>query len=176
MSTVSASEGFVTALLGLGGNVGDPVAAMSAALNTLAEHKQCRVIAVSRLYRTPPWGKTDQDWFFNSAARVETTLDAVPLLDLALGIEQENLRVRKERWGPRTLDIDILDYDGQSIHTERLTIPHPRMKERAFVLMPLIDVAPQHRLDGRPLTDWLGEADSVGIEVADENRNWWRRK
>jgi len=175
LSTVSASEGFVTALLGLGGNVGDPVGAMSAALNTLEQHPGCRVLAVSRLYRTPPWGKTDQDWFFNSAAKVETTLGAVPLLDLALGIEQANLRVRKERWGPRTLDIDILDYGGQSIHTDRLTIPHPRMKDRAFVLMPLIDVAPAYRIGGRVLADWLSEADIAGIEVADENRNWWRR-
>ena len=176
MSIVSASEGFVTALLGLGGNVGDPVAAMCAALNVLDDHPQCRVIAVSRLYRTPPWGKTDQDWFFNSAARVETTLGAVPLLDLALGIEQANLRVRKERWGPRTLDIDILDYDGLSIHTDQLTIPHPRMKARAFVLMPLIDVAPGFRIEGRALSDWLSEADSAGIEVADDSRDWWRRK
>jgi 2-amino-4-hydroxy-6-hydroxymethyldihydropteridine diphosphokinase len=175
LSTVPASDGFVTALLGLGGNVGDPVSAMSTALKTLAEHPACRVIAVSRLYRTPPWGKTDQDWFFNSAARVETMLGAVPLLDLALGIEQANRRVRIERWGPRTLDIDILDYDGQSIHSNQLTIPHPRMKDRAFVLMPLIDVAPDYRIEDRALTDWLGQADSAGIEIADESRDWWRQ-
>jgi 2-amino-4-hydroxy-6-hydroxymethyldihydropteridine diphosphokinase len=172
---VSASEVFVTALIGLGGNVGDPVAAMSAALEALDDHPQCRLIAVSRLYRTPPWGKTDQDWFFNSAARVETTLDAVQLLDLGLGIEQANLRVRKERWGPRTLDIDVLDYDGRSIHTDRLTIPHPRMKERAFVLMPLADVAPDYRIERRVLADWLSQADAAGIEIADEGRDWWRR-
>lgn len=170
------SEGFVTALLGLGGNIGDPVGAMSAALDSLAQHPQCRVIAVSRLYRTPPWGKTDQDWFFNSAARVETRLDALPLLDLALGIEQANLRVRRERWGPRTLDIDILDYGGASVVSDQLTIPHPRMKDRAFVLMPLIDVAPDYRIEDRSLTDWLGEADSTGIEVAEENGDWWRHQ
>jgi 2-amino-4-hydroxy-6-hydroxymethyldihydropteridine diphosphokinase len=176
LSTVLASEGYLTALLGLGGNVGDPVGAMSAALNTLARHPQCRVIAVSRLYRTPPWGNTDQDWFFNAAARVETTLGAVPLLNLALGIEQANRRVRIERWGPRTLDIDILDYDGQSSHSDQLTLPHPRMKERAFVLMPLIDVAPDFHIEGRALTDWLGGADSAGIEIADESRDWWHEK
>ena len=104
------------------------------------------------------------------------TLGAVPLLDLALGIEQANLRVRKERWGPRTLDIDILDYDGLSIHTDELTIPHPRMKARAFVLMPLIDVAPGFRIEGRALSDWLSEADSAGIEIADDSRDWWRHK
>lgn len=171
---MSASD-FVTALIGLGGNVGDPVGAMSSALATLEAHPACRVTAVSRLYRTPPWGKTDQDWFFNSAARVETTLGAVPLLDLGLGIEQANLRIRKERWGPRTLDIDILDYGGQSIHTDQLTIPHPRMKERAFVLMPLVDVAPDYRIEGRALPDWLEEVGSAGIEIADKTRDWWRR-
>lgn len=170
------SDGFVTALLGLGGNIGDPVGAMSMALRALDRHDQCRVTAVSRLYRTPPWGKTDQDWFFNAAARVETTLGAVPLLGLALGIEQANRRVRIERWGPRTLDIDILDFDGLSITSDQLTIPHPRMKDRAFVLMPLIDVEPGYRIEGRPVADWLAVADSAGIEVADESRDWWKDK
>lgn len=169
------SENFATALLGLGGNVGDPVAAMSLALGALEAHPQCRVSSVSRLYRTPPWGKTDQDWFFNAAARVETALGAVPLLGLALGIEQANRRLRTERWGPRTLDIDILDYDGLSIASEQLTIPHPRMKDRAFVLMPLMDVFPDYRIEGRPIADWLVQADSSGIEIADASRDWWRR-
>ena len=174
MSTVSASEGGVTALLGLGGNVGDPVGSMSMALQALEQHPDCRVTAVSRLYRTPPWGKTDQDWFFNAAASVETTLGPVPLLGLALGIEQVNRRVRAERWGPRTLDIDILDYDGLKIASEQLTIPHPRMKQRAFVLMPLADIAPDYRIDDRGIPEWLAEADSAGIEIADESRDWWR--
>lgn len=176
MSIVPESEGFVTARLGLGGNVGDPVAAMSMALGALAGHEQCRLTDVSRLYRTPPWGKTDQDWFFNAAARVETSLGALPLLGLALGIEQANRRVRTERWGPRTLDIDILDYDGLSIVSEQLTIPHPRMKERAFVLMPLADVDPGYRIEGRSVADWLAEADRSGIEIADESRDWWQSK
>ncbi|MGV3552629.1 2-amino-4-hydroxy-6-hydroxymethyldihydropteridine diphosphokinase [Rhizobium sp.] len=174
-SIASVSDPHVTALLGLGGNVGDPVAAMSMALGTLAAHEQCRLTDVSRLYRTPPWGKTDQAWFFNAAARVETTLDAVPLLELALGIERANRRVRTERWGPRTLDIDILDYDGRSVVTDQLTIPHPRMKDRAFVLMPLADVEPGYRIEGRTLADWLAQADSAGIEVADESVDWWRQ-
>lgn len=173
MSIVSESDGFATALLGLGGNVGDPVRAMSRALQTLAGHPQCRVVAVSRLYRTPPWGKTDQAPFFNAAARVATALGAVPLLDLALGIEQANRRVRAERWGPRTLDIDILDYDGMVVASEQLTLPHPRMKERAFVLMPLADIAPDYRIDGRPVTEWLAQVDCAGIEVIDEGRDWW---
>jgi 2-amino-4-hydroxy-6-hydroxymethyldihydropteridine diphosphokinase len=171
---VSASDGWATALLGLGGNVGDPVGAMSEALRTLDRHPDCRVEAVSRLYRTPPWGKTDQDWFFNAAAKVRTTLGPVPLLGLALGIEQANKRVRIERWGPRTLDIDILDYDGMSIASEQLTIPHPRMKDRAFVLMPLADFAPDYRIDGETVAERLGAIDSSGIEVAEEATDWWR--
>lgn len=159
--------------LSLGGNLGDPASAMGAALRMLDTDPLADVVAVSSLYRTPPWGKTDQDWFFNAAASVETTLGAMPLLGLALGIEQVNRRVRAERWGPRTLDIDILDYDGLSIRSEQLTIPHPRMKERAFVLMPLADIAPGYRIDGRGVLDWLDEADRSGIEVADESRTWW---
>lgn len=174
MSTASGSEGFVTALIGLGGNVGDPVGAMSDALRTIERHPECRVEAVSRLYRTPPWGKIDQDWFFNAAARIGTALDPVALLDLALGIEQANRRVRTERWGPRTLDIDILDYGGRSIVSDRLTIPHPRMTERAFVLLPLADIAPGHRIAGRTVKEWLDEVDSAGIELADGNPDWWR--
>ena len=164
-----------TALIGLGGNVGDPVAAMSAALEAIATHPRCRVTAVSRLYRTPPWGKTDQAWFFNAAARVETALEAAALLDLALGIERANRRVRTERWGPRTLDIDILDYDGRVIVSDRLTIPHPRMTERAFVLMPLADIAPDYRIEGRAVTERLGDVDSSGIEIADASPDWWRK-
>ena len=146
---------------------------MSHALAALDAHPDCAVKAVSRLYRTPPWGKTDQAWFFNAAAAIETTLDPAPLLDLALGIEHANKRIREERWGPRTLDIDILDYDGRAIHTDRLTIPHPRMKDRAFVLMPLIDVAEAYMLEGRAAAAWLAAADSAGIQVADEGRAWW---
>ncbi len=169
------SDGRAPALLGLGGNIGDPVAAMAHALRSIDDHPDCRVVAVSRLYRTPPWGKTDQDWFFNAAASVETGLAPVPLLGLALGIEQANKRVRAERWGPRTLDIDILDYDGLSIVSDQLTIPHPRMRDRAFVLMPLLDVAPDYRIDGRSLPEWIDEADRTGIEIAESRTDWWRR-
>lgn len=163
-----------TALLGLGGNVGRPVAAMASALGMIEQHPECRVAAVSRLYRTPPWGKTDQDWFFNAAARVETSLAPIHLLGLALGIEQVNRRVRAERWGPRTLDIDLLDYDGQVVRTDDLTLPHPRMTERAFVLMPLADIAADHVVEGRTVRGWLAGVETTGIEVADESPDWWK--
>jgi 2-amino-4-hydroxy-6-hydroxymethyldihydropteridine diphosphokinase len=169
------SSDITTAYLGLGGNVGDPAAAMARALAMLDQHPDCRVSAVSRLYRTPPWGKTDQDWFFNAAASIETSLSPETLLGLALGIEQVSKRVRAERWGPRTLDIDILVYGDLAIRSEQLTIPHPRMTERAFVLMPLADIAPDLNIRGRKVREWLDEVDAAGIEVADERKDWWHQ-
>jgi 2-amino-4-hydroxy-6-hydroxymethyldihydropteridine diphosphokinase len=164
----------VTAYLGLGGNIGDPVAAMAEALRRLDGAPDCSIVAVSRLYRTPPWGKTDQAWFVNSAAAIKTTLAPHDLLDLCLGIERSLKRVRAERWGPRTLDIDILDYDGRVMDDERLTLPHPRMFGRAFVLMPLADIAADLTISGRSVADWLGQADQAGIEVSDASNSWWR--
>lgn len=170
------TEPSVTAYLGLGGNVGDPVAAMSRALAALDGHPQCRLVAVSRLYRTPPWGKTDQDWFFNAAAGVETTLEPEPLLDLLLAIERANHRERRERWGPRTLDLDILDFGGRAIESERLVLPHPRMTERAFVLVPLADIAGDLVVEDRPVAEWLAATPRDGIEWAGERPDWlWKK-
>ena len=163
------------AYLGLGGNVGDPVASMAEALRRIDAYPDCRVTAVSRLYRTPPWGKTDQDWFFNAAAAVRTALAPEALLDLCLDIERAMKRVRAERWGPRTLDIDILAYDALGLSAPRLELPHPRMTERAFVLMPLADIAPDLTIAGKPVTGWLESVGGEGIEVVGEGRDWWRR-
>jgi 2-amino-4-hydroxy-6-hydroxymethyldihydropteridine diphosphokinase len=166
---------FRLATLGLGGNIGDPVKYMASALAVLDAHPDCRVAAVSRLYRTPPWGKTDQSHFFNSCAAVETRLAPEALLDLCLSIEREMKRERIERWGPRTLDIDVLTYEGVEQDAPRLELPHPRMTERGFVLMPLADIAPELMVKGRAVADWLVSADIAGIEIADESRDWWRR-
>jgi len=169
-----SSDGFRRAALGLGGNVGDPVRAMAAALRALDAREDCRVVAVSRLYRTPPWGKTDQDWFFNACALVETRLRPEALLDACLGIEREMKRERKERWGPRTIDIDVLTYEGVEQAGGRLELPHPRMTGRGFVLMPLADVAPDLMVSGRTVRSWLEEADVAGIEPASAGSCWWR--
>ena len=169
-----SSEPFRRASLGLGGNIGDPVRSMAEALRALDARADCRVLAVSRLYRTPPWGETDQDWFFNSCALVETALEAEALLDTCLDIERDMKRVRSERWGPRTLDIDILNFDGLQIDEQALTVPHPRMTERAFVLMPLADLDGGLTVKGRAVADWLAGLDAEGIVVANENRAWWR--
>ena len=168
------SEAFRRAALGLGGNIGDPVYSMAGALQALDGREDCRVSAVSRLYRTPPWGKTDQDWFFNACALVETTLSPEALLDTCLGIERDMKRERKERWGPRTIDIDVLTYEGVAQAGGRLELPHPRMTGRGFVLMPLADVAPVMEVEGRTVADWLAEADVTGIEPASAGSEWWR--
>ncbi len=160
--------------LGLGGNLDNPVRAMALALRTLNARADCQVISVSRLYRTPPWGKTDQSFFYNSCAAVDTTLTPEALLDVCLDIERQMKRVRIERWGPRTIDIDVLTYGDLEQVEPLLTIPHPRMVERGFVLMPLADFAADLVVKGRAIADWLRDVDVEGIEVADENRDWWR--
>ena len=169
-----SSEGFRKATLGLGGNIGDPVRSMAEALRMLDARPDCRVVAVSLLYRTPPWGKTDQDWFFNACALVETTLAPEALLDTCLDIERVMKRERKERWGPRTIDIDVLTFEGVAQSGGRLELPHPRMTGRGFVLMPLADIAPGLVVAGRAVADWLGDADVAGIEPASAGPDWWK--
>lgn len=162
------------AALGLGGNIGDPVRAMAEALTALDRRDDCTVLDVSKLYRTPPWGKTDQAWFFNACALVSTTLPPEALLDACLGIEREMKRERIERWGPRTIDLDVLTYGDLKLHTDRLELPHPRMTGRGFVMMPLSDIAAEMVVDGRPVKAWLAEADIAGIELADAAADWWK--
>ena len=175
MSTLPANHvGFAT--IGLGGNLGDPVKSMAATLRLLDERDDCRVTAVSRLYRTPPWGKTDQSFFFNACAALDTRLEPEALLDVCLGIEQDMKRERTERWGPRTLDIDLLTFENVEQEAPRLELPHPRMTDRGFVLMPLADFAADLVVKGRTVADWLSGADTQGIEIADADRNWWRSR
>ncbi|WP_407721093.1 2-amino-4-hydroxy-6-hydroxymethyldihydropteridine diphosphokinase [Neorhizobium petrolearium] len=162
------------AALGIGGNIGDPPAAMAEALRQLDQREDCRVLAVSKLYSTPPWGKTDQADFFNCCALVETSLDPEELLDVCLSIEQGMKRVRRERWGPRTIDIDILTYGTRKQKSEKLELPHPRMTERGFVMMPLADIAPDLLVKGRKVGEWLQETDTAGIKIARDSQDWWR--
>ncbi|WP_377297971.1 2-amino-4-hydroxy-6-hydroxymethyldihydropteridine diphosphokinase [Rhizobium sp. SGZ-381] len=162
------------AAIGLGGNLGDPRQNMANALREFDARQDCRVRAVSRLYRTPPWGKTDQADFFNSCALIETQLAPEALLDLCLSIERGMKRVRIERWGPRTIDIDVLTYGDREIHVEGLDVPHPRMVERAFVLLPLSDIAATMTVDGKTVAAWAALSDATGIEVADDSNDWWR--
>ncbi len=105
-------------------------------------HPQINVLAVSSFYRTAPVGMVDQDWFINGALLCETTLMPEELLGVVRGIENDFGRLRKIRWGPRTLDLDILAFDDESMELPDLTVPHPRLHERRFVLLPLAEIVP----------------------------------
>ena len=164
------------AWVGFGGNLGDVRATIAAGIERFCHGKEVRLVARSSDYRTPPWGKTDQAWFFNACAAVGTTLEPEALLDTCLDIERSMKRVRDERWGPRTLDIDVLTYEGVAQAETRLELPHPRMTDRGFVLMPLADIAADMQVRGRTVSDWLRGADVTGIEVADGDMTWWRAK
>jgi dihydropteroate synthase len=128
--------------LALGGNVGDKVASLRRALHAIAEEPGIELTAVSRFYRTAPWGKTDQDWFVNACALGRTSLEPEALLERVKALEVELGRAPAERWGPRVIDIDLIAYDDIALKTERLTLPHPELFSRAFVLVPLAEIAP----------------------------------
>jgi 2-amino-4-hydroxy-6-hydroxymethyldihydropteridine diphosphokinase len=161
--------------LSLGGNLGDPAASMATALRLLDADESTRVIAVSSLYRTPPWGKLDQPDFLNAAAEISTALAPRALLDLCLEAERKLKRVREERWGPRLIDIDILVFGDRIIHETGLEVPHPRMLERAFVLAPLAEIAPELVVGGRSVAERLDAVDTSGIERLSSGREWWLR-
>jgi 2-amino-4-hydroxy-6-hydroxymethyldihydropteridine diphosphokinase len=151
-------------LLGLGGNLGDPIAAIEAALQRL-EAQGVRITRRSRWYRTAPWGVTGQPDFVNLCVAAKTDLSARALLDAVQVIETVLGRERDMRWGPRTIDIDILAYGEMTIAEPGLDIPHPRMTERAFVLVPLLDIAPDYPIAGRPVREWAAAVDRSGVEV-----------
>ncbi|MCZ7662307.1 MAG: 2-amino-4-hydroxy-6-hydroxymethyldihydropteridine diphosphokinase [Thermoleophilia bacterium] len=132
--------------LSLGSNQGDSEALLSGAVDALGLLPETNVVAISSLYRTAPVGYLDQPDFLNQVVAVETGLEPLDLLDRIRRIEADAGRVRRERWGPRTLDIDILWYDGRRVHGERLELPHPRLEERRFVLEPLAELAPDLEL------------------------------
>lgn len=162
------------AYLGLGGNLGDPAAAMAAALRALDGEKGIRIAAVSSLYRTPPWGVADQPDFLNAVAAVDTALGARALLERCLDVERTLKRVRAVRWGPRTVDIDILLYGEARIDEAGLHVPHPRMTERAFVMVPLAEIAPQAAVGGKTAGEWLPALDMAGIVRLPGGDGWWR--
>ncbi|BBF94185.1 2-amino-4-hydroxy-6-hydroxymethyldihydropteridine diphosphokinase [Blastochloris tepida] len=154
----------VEAILGLGGNLGDVPATLDRALVLLAEGG-VRPLRVSSDWLTPPWGLIDQPMFVNRCALVETTLTPRALLETALGVERRLGRVREAgpRWGPRPIDIDILAYDDLNLDEPGLVLPHPRLFERAFVLVPLAEIAPDRVIAGRRVGDALAELDTGGI-------------
>jgi 2-amino-4-hydroxy-6-hydroxymethyldihydropteridine diphosphokinase len=160
------NRSLVEALLALGGNLGDVRATFERAIAMLCADGTVRLVARSCDYRTPPWGVTDQPAFINAAIVVATSLDPHTLLvrvqdvERALGRDRTNER----RWGPRPIDIDILAYDDAVLSEPDLTLPHPHLFERAFVLLPLAEIAADRVIAGRRLGDALASVDVAGID------------
>lgn len=142
--------------LSLGSNMGDRVGMLRQAVRLLKEHPAINVMKISSLYETAPVGFTEQDAFLNMVVQLQTSLNAYELLEICQDIEQTLERKREIRWGPRTIDLDILLYNQDEFETENLVIPHPRMHERAFVLVPLLELDPE--------LDFI-EPEREGIEI-----------
>jgi 2-amino-4-hydroxy-6-hydroxymethyldihydropteridine diphosphokinase len=154
------------ALIAMGGNVGSVRATFDRAITMLCDGRHLRLIARSSDYRTPPWGVSEQPAFINLALVVATDLGPRALLDRARTVETAfgRHRAQEQRWGPRTLDIDIIAYDRLAIDEPGLTLPHPRALERAFVLVPLAEIAPDREIAGMKVADALKRLDRSGIE------------
>ena len=153
--------------IGLGGNLGDPARNIAEALARLDRHPQIRIVAASSLYRTAPWGRLDQPDFINAAAELATRLAPRQLLAHCLEVERALQRVRDERWGPRTIDIDILLFGDRALREEGLEIPHPRLAERAFALVPLVEIAPDVQVGGETVAMLAGRLDASGVHKLD---------
>ena len=154
------------ALLALGGNLGNVRETLARAIAKLCESGDVRLLARSSDYLTPPWGVEDQPPFVNLCIKVNTALTPQALLARAQAVERAFGRHRssEQRWGPRTLDIDILTYDDLVLSEPELTLPHPRLFERAFVLMPLAEIAPDLLIAGMRVRDALVRVDTTGIK------------
>ncbi|MDH7482022.1 MAG: 2-amino-4-hydroxy-6-hydroxymethyldihydropteridine diphosphokinase [Armatimonadota bacterium] len=160
-----------TVFLGLGSNLGDREANIRMALDKLVSQPEVKIRAVSSFYLTAPVGFQDQPDFVNAVAAIETDLSPKELLDVVLKIEREMGRVRNFKWGPRIIDIDILLYNNVKVNTDELVIPHPRMTERAFVMAPLAEIAPDLTLpDGRTPNDVLKELKNQSVRKLSEVR------
>jgi len=154
------------ALIALGGNVGDVRGTFGKAIAHICGMAQATLLARSFDYRTPPWGEQAQAPFVNACIEIETSLDPHALLFTLQKIEKRfgRDRAKELRWGPRTLDLDLLAYDEAVINQPDLTLPHPRMFERAFVLVPLAEIAPDRIIAGRSVAAALSQVPTEGIE------------
>ncbi|MBE3669354.1 2-amino-4-hydroxy-6-hydroxymethyldihydropteridine diphosphokinase [Vibrio navarrensis] len=157
----------IRAYIAIGSNLADPVAQANRAIAALKSLPNSELVAVSHLYSSTPMGPQNQPDYINAVAEIQTELTPLQLLDCTQAIELEQGRVRKEeRWGPRTLDLDLLLYGNEVIDSERLTIPHYGMKEREFVLYPLAEIAPNLTLpDGTRLADLLTQVERNGLGI-----------
>jgi 2-amino-4-hydroxy-6-hydroxymethyldihydropteridine diphosphokinase len=162
--------------IGIGSNLGDKLENCRRAISAVAAEEKNRIVRCSSFYKTEPVGKKDQDWFVNAALAVETSLLPRELLDLLLAVETDLGRERRERWGPRVIDLDILFYGDRVVHEPGLEIPHPRVQDRRFVLVPMQEIAPDlvHPLLRRSVAELLSslnEGDRVLPLGGEERRN-----
>lgn len=156
----------VKVYLGLGSNLENREANLQQATQIIEQHPGVNLIRVSPYYRTAPWGKTDQPWFLNAVLEVDTDLNPWEVLELAWQVEKRLGRVRGERWGPRSIDVDVLIYVGVQMATPQLTLPHPLIAQRAFVLRPLADLIPElELLPGQKVIDLLQKLTKLTQEV-----------
>lgn len=162
--SVKIVRGWRRAYLACGSNMGDRKAHLDAAVQALREDQKCRVLRVSDWMETTPYGTVAQDDFLNGALSIETLYTPEELLEVVQEIERREKRERKEHWGPRTLDLDILLYEGRVLDTERLTVPHRDMQNRDFVLKPLAQIAPyeRHPVLGKAVVELLEEVETGG--------------
>ena len=146
---MARSRGGVRAYVGLGANLGAREDTIRHAVDLLDAHPEVDLVAVSTLRETEPWGPVEQPRFLNGAAAIETSLEPRALLGVLLDVERRLRRVRDERWGPRTIDLDLLLYGDAVVDEPGLTVPHPRLRERAFALEPLLELDPDLVVPGQ---------------------------
>jgi len=159
------SAALVISYVGLGSNLENPVEQIKTALRELNGLPQCRLLQQSSLYQSAPMGPANQPDYINAVAALETSLSADDLLSALQGLELLHQRLRKERWGPRTLDLDLLLYADQTFNSERLIVPHPGLTERDFVLLPLFEIAPALVLpDKQVLADLVGGCSEASLQ------------
>jgi 2-amino-4-hydroxy-6-hydroxymethyldihydropteridine diphosphokinase len=153
-------------LIALGGNVGDVRQTFRKAIANICGMAQAALVARSSDYATPPWGEEDQDRFVNACIEIDTSLDPHALLYTLHKIEKKfgRDRSKEKRWGPRTLDLDLIAFDDAVLDKPELTLPHPRLFERAFVLVPLAEIAPDRVIAGRTPAAALATVSTAGIE------------
>ena len=152
------------AIVALGSNEGDKAGNIARAIAMLGAGGDIRILERSKDYRTPPWGVTSQDWFVNACIAIATTLGPHALLARCQDVENRMGRVRRERWGPRVIDVDILVHRAGALAHADLVLPHPRLTERAFVLVPLNEIAPDLVIGGKSVAMWLAGIDAAGVE------------
>ncbi len=152
--------------LSLGSNLGDRLAHLTNAVNNLNSQPKIKVLKVSSVYQTQPVGGPEQDDFLNAVVKIETQLSPKELLDVAQSLENNAQRVREVRWGPRTLDIDVLSFGDLVSQDENLTLPHPRISQRAFVLIPWNEIDPQTQIPGLgKVSELVNQISSVGVQL-----------